>query len=66
MGLGRGFGAEVENSFVNCESFHIPTERFVTEVPANLAVPCVTYDAGFDRIVEAVVSTVFATRYVLP
>jgi hypothetical protein len=36
------------------------------DVPANFAVPWVTYEAGFDLTVEAAVSTELATRYVLP
>jgi hypothetical protein len=39
VGGGMGRGAVVENNFVKCVSFHIPTVRFAAEVPTNFAVP---------------------------
>jgi hypothetical protein len=59
---GTGRGATGLNSFVKCASFHRHNDRFVADVAANLAVPCVVAWEGAFVTVEEAVSIRLAER----
>ena len=62
VGVGTGRGATGEKSLVKWASFHRHSERFVKEVAANLAVPCVVEAMGLLAMVVEAVSIALAER----